>query len=199
MARVNNDQPLFWLGSALPDWAAMGRFRLMGSTTEPSVEAGIRFHHATDSAFHAHPWFVATQRRLQQQLQSDGLGRGPARAIAHVGPELLLDGAIDHHDPTTAALDALAGASGDLLDLVTEEHRANWSSHLDRLTSGSMPTDYDNPTAVASRLFRILARRPRLAFPSDDVAVVACRLADAQPDIVDIAGPLVAELADQLR
>lgn len=177
----------------------MGRFRMLGSTPEPTVDAGIRFHHATDSAFHAHPWFVATQRRLQEQLQSDGLGRGPARAVAHVGPELLLDGAIDHDEPMSAALAALTEVSAELRTLVNPEHQTRWLEHLGRVGSTSMPADNGDPAAVASRLHRILSRRPRLAFEADQLTIVTGRLADAQPDIVATAESLVAELADQLR
>ncbi len=198
VASIDRHEPLFWLGSALPDLAAMGRFRLLGSTTEPLVEAGIRFHHDTDSAFHGHPWFIATQRRLQEQLQSDGLGRGPARAIAHVGPELLLDGALDHESRTAEALAAIDGVADRLVGLVPGEHQPRWLEHLDRLHSTSATTDNDDPEAVAARLYRMLARRSRLAFDSTHLSMVAGRLATAQPAIEEKAEPLVVELAEQL-
>lgn len=199
VASVDRKEPLFWLGSALPDLAAMGRFRLLGSTTEPIVGAGIRFHHATDAAFHGHPWFVAIQRLLQDQLQSDGLGRGPARAIAHVGPELLLDGALDHLAPTKKALATIGQVKHELVSLVNDEHQPRWLEHLDLVHSRPFPTDNDDPEAVARRLHRMLARRSRLSFEADHLSMVARRLEAAQPDIEQTAFPLVAELAEQLR
>lgn len=198
VAAVNSQDPAFWLGSALPDLAAMGRFRLLGSTVEPAVAEGISFHHATDQAFHGHPWFVGMQRRLHNTLTADGLARGPARAIAHVGPELLLDGAIPHKHLLNQSLATIEHLAPVLHSLVEPKHSSAWAEHLNLLQSRQPPEDNDDPEAVAARLNRMLSHRSRLAFPAAQINLVALRLAAAKPDIDQMGPSLVLELADHL-
>ncbi|MGF1599301.1 MAG: hypothetical protein ACFCVK_20705 [Acidimicrobiales bacterium] len=190
------------LGAALPDLAAMGRFRLLGRTDDPAVTAGIRFHHRTDDAFHHHPWFHHRHRRLAAALDDAGLGRGAARACSHVGIELLLDGELLTLAPVAAATDGAFDAITDVaraLDgLVASDHRPRWREHLDLLADHRLPRDYDDPGAVAARLHRILTRRPRLAFDATHIATLAQHLALAQDDIAATGPALVAELAARL-
>ena len=195
-------EPGLLLGSALPDLAAMGRFRLLGATANASVAKGIFLHHRTDEAFHRHPWFTRRNRALIEQLQEAGVQRGPARACSHVGIELLLDGELLRHQSltqaTTTAFAAIGPRRPDLSSLVLAPHSERWLQHLDRLADHQLPTDYHDPWAVARRLQRILARRPRLALAQELVGTVAEVLAGHKPEIDATAGSLVAELTAEI-
>src|SRR5258708_1440822 len=83
------------LGSMLPDFAGMIRARL-DDPAPPATELarGVELHHATDAAFHRMPATLALMRELDDRLLGGGCARGPRRAVAHVGVELLLDGVL---------------------------------------------------------------------------------------------------------
>lgn len=199
-ARHGPDDPVVFLGAALPDLAAWGRFRLDGSRSKATaVACGVALHHRTDSAFHSHPWFVDIQTKIRRQLEAGGVARGPARASAHVGVEMLLDGALDH-DPTiqAATIDALGAIASNppgMEDLVGTESLDRWRGHLDAVSRYGVPTDYGDPHAVAARLVRILSHRPRLRLDASHCPTVASVLADHGRAITATARPLVDELA----
>jgi hypothetical protein len=199
-ARHAPERPRFWLGSALPDFAAMGRFRLLGSCAIAEVADGIAFHHRTDTAFHGHSWFTGRMAALRNSLDTDGLSRGAARAVAHVGPELLLDGRLLLNDdqPMRFAIDEIAPLIEQLLPLVDSEAQTAFAEHLHRVVEYGTPTNYHQPSEVATRLHRILTRRPRLTFDESQLTVVELRLTAIQPSINDTALDLVDELVDQL-
>ncbi len=190
------------LGAALPDLATIGRFRLLGTTAHRSVAHGIDLHHRTDDLFHRHPWFRDRNRELTAHLAESGLARGPSMACSHVGIELILDGRLlaetDNATANEDAFDAIVDVRDELAPLVSEDKRDRWMMHLDRLAEHRLPTDYHDPEAVAARLHRILAARPRLALDQKYVAIVAEALADRKDDIDNTALDLVVELADEL-
>ncbi len=195
--RLHPDRPRVWLGAALPDIGAMGRFRLMGDSADTDVRTGIAVHHATDDAFHRHASFTGVMARLRSDLDDDGIGRGPARAVAHVGPELLIDGRLLDQDDVIDAIDAAFAEIenlGPALSTLVERDGEAWGQHLSRVAGWGLPTDYADPQAVARRLHRILLRRPRLAFPDDQVGPIGQRLAAEQPAIDDALPDLVDDL-----
>lgn len=197
--RKQPNLPGYWLGSALPDLAAIGRFRLLGCSETSAITEGIAFHHATDEAFHRNPWFVEKQRSLHRALTDEGVERGPARAVAHVGPELLLDGRLlDDRTGLNAALDLIPVLVDDLVNLVEPQHRGGWREHLGHITERGLPTDYHDPDAVAARLFRILRGRRRLAFSAEQIDLVARQLHGVKPEIDHTAQKLVDDLAREL-
>lgn len=203
---AGRDDPAERLGSALPDVAGMGRFRLNRDPAgggAGALDAGILLHYRTDDLFHGHRWFVARQAEVHDELTAVGFGRGPALACAHVGVELLLDGVllgdeataeVVHH--TFAAIDGLRDPLG---ALVSPDDEPGWQVHLSRFTGGGAVAHLDDPTEVARRLQRILAHRPRLAFAPRQmphlVEVLTCRL----PVVAEGAHTLVADLAARLR
>ncbi|MEM7275658.1 MAG: hypothetical protein AAF547_21460 [Actinomycetota bacterium] len=189
------------IGSALPDIAAIGRFRLTEPAAEASVRAGVALHHRTDDAFHSHRWFRHHSGAVATALSEAGLGRGATRAVGHVGVELLLDGYLLATDPeleprAAAALGSVAEPGRGLVGVVDDDRRAEWADHLDRTARWGLPPDYRDPLAVAARLRRILSARPRLRFASAEVETVATVLADAQPGLEAGADDLVADLAE---
>lgn len=197
--RLDND-PAYWLGSALPDIASMGGFRLLGSTQHDRVTAGIAFHHRTDEAFHHHAWFNSIQFPLREALLDAGFSRGPARAIAHVGPELLLDGWLlgAGADAIDAAFDVLGSLRDQLTPLVLPEHRDRWSTHLDRASDWRPGHDAHDHHAVARRLHRILERRARLGFDVSQIGEAARLLETVNQHIGDTAADFIDELSAQL-
>ncbi len=194
-----SSSPGFLLGAALPDLAAMGRFRLTDRPADPDMAAGVDLHHRTDDAFHRHPLFRSTSSAASTALAEAGLSRGASRACGHVGIELLLDGHLlgDRAVLRSSVEEAMAtGAdrAGELIDLVGPEHRAEWHHHLERLTDWPVPDDYHRPDAVARRLQRILSRRPRLRFSADDVGAVATGLAGQAHAVITGAPGLLDDL-----
>lgn len=192
------------LGAALPDLAAMGRFRLRGAEAHPdgALGWGIRVHHRTDEAFHRHPWFTERNRALYHQLHQQGFDRGPARACSHVGTELLLDGELLADTgvarAVSEAFEAIPGLASELAPLVRAPDPGPWLEHLARFSAHRLPTDYHRPEAVAHRLQRILAGRARLSFSPTLIPALTDALAHHQPTVAATAAPLIEELAHQV-
>lgn len=169
----------FVLGAMLPDLSAMLGVRST-SAQDPVIDAGIRFHHTTDAAFHGAPHFVRLCAQSVESLTSQGVGRGTARAVGHVGVELLLDGLLSHDQRAHAAYrDALGYAVeqrlADTLDWPAEQ-RERMHAGLARLRAAPVPDGYREPAFVTERLQTILARRPRLAMQPADLPRVATQV-----------------------
>lgn len=198
VAAGHDPSPRFVLGAMLPDLAHMAGTRLRGSS-DAGVADGIRFHHTTDGVFHRHPVFTASCTAAVADLCAVGLQRGPARAVAHVGFELLLDGAISRDGSGLrayrAALEFGRGEPG----LAPQDGPAGtWTAItrvLERLADAPVPQAYDDPAFVAQRLQTILAPRPRLALSPADLAPMARWCIDAQPPIQRVGAELTAEVA----
>ncbi len=193
----------FLVGSALPDIAAMGRFRLAAPATDRHVRNGIDLHHRTDDAFHRHPWFRRNAKAVSEELERAGLSRGAARACGHVGVELLLDGRLLDDRPdlgpsVQSTIAELARPALALPELVDADRRPAWRAHLQTVSSWTLPDDYRRPPAVAERLRRILTRRPRLAFDAEQVGTVANVLARRQPILETDLDEMVTDLSETL-
>ena len=193
--RIGDDpvDPPFLVGTAVPDFAAMGRTRL-GAAAGP-LGAGIALHHTTDQAFHADQWFLDLERELRALFRDDDLPDGAARACAHVGPELLLDGAL-LDDPTIArgvstVYAQIASPADDLVELAPDGEHDRWRAHLVGVATRLDPFTYGNVPIVAQRLHTITSRRPRLAFDEHLVSAVSARLLAVQPWITSSANDLL--------
>jgi len=185
--------PAFLVGVALPDFAAMGRTRL--GPAEGPLGDGIALHHATDQAFHSQAWFLDFERELRGRLRQDGLPDGAARACAHVGPELLLDGAL-LDDPVVGSgvrtvYERIAAPDDDVVDLAPDGTQDRWRAHLVGVTTRLDPFTYGDTTVVAQRLHAITSRRPRLAFDSELIGAVQERMVSVQPRITSSASDVL--------
>jgi hypothetical protein len=196
---VGDDDPAYMLGAVLPDLAPMLDVRIDRSRLDGRVGDGVRCHIEADAVFHALPQFRSGAAALRRDLAEGGLERGPVRAVGHAGWELLLDGALVGSAAETAYWRAL-GAGDSVIDAIAEPDRSRWLRFLGhRHPRGRWPLRYDDPTWVAERLHALLARRPRLAFPREqlgDVARVldghARHVAAVAPEVLAAtAGPLV--------
>jgi len=197
----------YHLGTALPDFAAIGRFQLRNESQDPAVKTGVDVHHATDGAFHDSAWFIERSKQLSSDLRARGINRGAARACGHVGVELLLDGHLLTRsatlaDQAQAVLKATVQPVLELGRLVESQHMSSWAQHLKRIGSWTLPTDYDQPRSVAERLQRILSHRPRLAFDTTQIDTVAESLHHITKPLVDgiddIVGHVSAEVVNEL-
>ena len=189
----------FVLGAMLPDFASMLGAR-PPATHHTDVEAGMRFHYRTDEVFHRSAVFVELTRSAFAWLLERDVERGRARAVAHVGVELLLDAELSRDEPVRRAyLGALRrGAPRDLGGSLVWESS---DGHLDfedlraRLLVRGVSGDEPNAETTALRLRRALATRPRLVL--DDATEKAARdwVIAARAVVAARAGELIRELA----
>jgi hypothetical protein len=193
----------FVLGAMLPDFASMLRTRPPSATLD-ALAAGLSFHHRTDDAFHGSRAFLEFSRQASSQLSHRGLGRGTARAVAHVGVELLLDAAFAREEGANEAyLSAVAGA-------LTERTRGyiHWQAsdagerfqHLCHSLHNRGRFQENPPSElVAKRLQSILADRPRLAMDDRGLSVVREWVESARPRITAGAPQLLSEVEQRLH
>jgi len=174
------------LGAMLPDFATMSGARLHPEGPhEPPLATGIDLHHATDATFHRLPVVTGLMRELDARLADGGCARGPRRAVAHVGVELLLDGVLVDEPAYREAY-----AAG-----LTHDPTATWRDPadparitrlLERLRAHGIPEDLRDPAAITHRLGRMLAHRPLLAPSPDDLRAIRAAITAFQ-DRVSVA------------
>jgi hypothetical protein len=198
IAERERPDPAFVFGSMLPDFEGMAHVRVRDVASE-TVRDGVACHHVTDHAFHTCPTFVGCCARSVEMMTADGLPRGPARAVAHVGLELLLDGFIVRtYGPSPMYLDALRTGHAMLRDgtlgLIDASNTPALMDMLSKLIDFGPPRANDEPSQITGRLVRMLRERPRLAIPeamTDEVTHHIEHLTIALPEV----GPLLIEAA----
>lgn len=177
------------LGAMLPDFATMSGARL-ADPVDADVARGIDLHHATDAAFHHLPPVLALMRELDDRLEAGRCARGPRRAVAHIGVELLLDGVLvaepTYRDAYTAAL--AHDPAG--VRLRNADDAPRFAALHARLRGYGVPDDLQRPDAIVHRLHRMLAHRPRLAPNAADLAAIRTALVEHKPR-VDVAAETV--------
>jgi hypothetical protein len=186
------------LGAMLPDLQSMSGARA-ATIDDAEVRAGVALHHRTDAAFHRLAPFVGLTRQLEARLAAAGVTRGPRRAVGHVGVELLLDGVLVAEPAGRIAYQAALAHPVEAITWRDEGDAARFAWLHDRLRAHGVPDDLARPAAVAARLRRMLAPRPRLR-PSGaeaeaierELAAIAPRVRVAAPTIL---GALRAALA----
>jgi hypothetical protein len=197
-----SDAPPFVLGAMLPDFAGMIRAR-PPSSDHAELARGISFHHATDHAFHGSTVFRSLTAQAYSALVAQGVRRGSARAVAHVGVELLLDAALaEEAGARNAYRAALVSAREPALSA-----RIRWRDDYERgrfaelcsvLESRGVASQHGAPELVALRLSRALADRPRLALDDAAERVVRSWAEDARDAVLRSAPGLINELRHAL-
>jgi hypothetical protein len=191
---AGRDDAEYLLGAVLPDLAPMAGVRLADrSELTGPLGDGVACHLRADAAFHAHPAFRAGSGALRRALTDRGVASGPARAVGHAGWELLLDGTLVATATEAAFRRALAGGERARAALGPADGD-RWRAFLDRGRAAA-GLHYDDPTWVADRLHAMLARRPRLALPDSQVAVVAEVLGTHAAAVRSVAGAVLADTA----
>ncbi|HKO53659.1 MAG TPA: hypothetical protein VJV79_38385 [Polyangiaceae bacterium] len=193
----------FVLGAMLPDFASMLRTRPPAVTLE-ALSAGLSFHHRTDEAFHGSQSFLEFSRQASRVLSDRGVARGTARAVAHVGVELLLDAAFAREAGANEAyLSALAGGSTDQVRSFIHWQASDSGERFQHLCHNlrSRGPVRENPPSelVAARLQNILADRPRLAMDERGLSVVREWVESARSQITSGAPLLLREVEQRLQ
>jgi hypothetical protein len=189
-------EPAVVLGAMLPDLATMCGARLAAADAQPdpALGRGIALHEATDAAFHRLPAATALMRELDDRLDRLGCARGPRRAVAHVGTELLLDGVyLDDAAFRAAYLAGVAAVPASVAwqsDAVVADARLGLV--LARMRHVGVPDDLRDPERVTARLARILAPRPLLAPSPADLRAIHAALVAHKPR-VDVAAATVLQ------
>lgn len=199
----------FVLGAMLPDFIS-----ILG-TRPPRLEMGtlalgVAFHHRTDAAFHDSAIFRALQGHAANHLSARGVRRGPTRAVAHVGVELLIDAALAEQNQASAHLDP-AGADAwylAALELGASPHLGlawepaaqtdRFVELCQRLRHAGIDRFRVDPEQAMTYLARILARRPRLALSEEEARVVKPWAAEAFVVVKAELPALLAELKTRL-
>jgi hypothetical protein len=172
------------LGAMLPDFATMCRARL-DAQPDATIASGIEVHHKTDAVFHTLAPVLALMRELDERLARLGCARGPRRATAHIGVELLLDGVLV--DEPGYRMSYLAGLEHDAVPHWRDpDGPQRYAMLIARLRQHGVPEDLRRPDAIAMRLGRMLAHRPLLAPSPEDLRVIATAIAEHKPR-VDVA------------
>lgn len=198
-ARIDRD-PSYALGSMLPDFEGMCGVRL-SSVEDATIARGVALHHETDDVFHRAPEFVELCAIGVEQLTARGVPRGSARACAHVGTELVLDGfVLESHGPNRTYLEALDVASSDAARraLRFPDGGVRFEALRRRLRDHGLPFGYSEPEFVTARLVNALSTRPRLALHDRSAHEVVNWLGDAIPRVRRAAPALLDRLDAEL-
>jgi hypothetical protein len=199
VAAAISPQPEVALGAMVPDFFAMTG-RPCTASADGALGRGIALHHATDHHFHGHVIFTDLQRRSFAFLEARGVDRGPARAVAHFGVELLLDvGLAAEPDARSGYLGALAASPLDVVLVgCTDSERSNVEAVRLRLLAFGVDLHEAADTLLAERIIRVLARRPRLALAHNDAMPLAEWVAEFRAEAASVGTALVADLAAAL-
>lgn len=205
VALWTRSEPTFVLGSMLPDFASMVGVRLLrGSAGEAGVSEplaeGIALHHRTDEVFHAASAFTRLQQETLDALTEREVPRGAARAVGHIGVEMLIDGELVRLPQVAAAYVAALEAARDAHAPFRDDgDRSRFETLRRRLLAFGPPRDYADVDAVLGRLTHVLRQRPRLALDAQALPIVRQMLPTVQRKVVAALPALLADLREALR
>jgi hypothetical protein len=128
-------------------------------------------------------------RDLDALLLERGCARGPRRAVAHIGVELLLDGVLVD-DPAYRAVYLAALSHDDQPTWREPDDPARYGVLINRLRAHGVPDDLRDPASITLRLGRMLHHRPLLAPSPSDLRAIGDALAVYKPRI-DVAAETV--------
>lgn len=192
VASWRSSEPGWVLGAMLPDFTSMIRAR-PPELTDPTLASGVAFHHATDEVFHDCVAFRELTAAAVDRLTRAGVRRGSARAVAHVGVEILLDGVLaDERDARRAYLGAIAERPA--LGWRSEPEALAFEALIAGMRARGVSRQHTTPAIVALRVERALAGRPRLALEADEPLRVEEWARSAQRAVREQAPRIVGEL-----
>ena len=195
----------FVLGAMLPDFISILGARPPRLEMGP-LARGVAFHHRTDAVFHDSTIFRALQARATDHLSARGVRRGPTRAVAHVGVELLIDAALA--GPPTLESSRADSWYMAALELGSEPlSGVTWQPSgetqrlvvlCQRLRNAGVDRFRVDAEQAMNDLARILARRPRLALSDEETGAVKEWAAEAFGVVKAELPALLAELKNRL-
>jgi acyl carrier protein phosphodiesterase len=189
VASWTSADPAVVLGAMLPDFATMSGARIAAEGHSEGIGRGIEIHHATDATFHQLPVVTGLMRELDDLLEKRGCARGPKRAVAHIGVELLLDGVLVAESAYREAYVAALACEGQPVWRASDDP-ARFAVLIARLRAHGVPDDLRDPAMITHRLARMLRHRPLLAPSPSDLRAIGDALAVYKPR-VDVAAETV--------
>ncbi|MGB5813292.1 MAG: hypothetical protein WBG86_22340 [Polyangiales bacterium] len=180
----------------LPDFEGMAKARIE-LVPDPEIQRGIDLHHETDGAFHRTPAFLGICKLGLSALTESGVRRGTARAVAHIGAEMFLDGWLaqdsTHVGPYLDALDPKVGEA-----IAWSDRGVGFDILRGRLARWGAPHDYRDPAFVLKRLEDSLRSRPRLAILENQRDALASFLPRLRSTVEHDATELLNQVRDAL-
>ncbi|MEO8553167.1 MAG: hypothetical protein ABI678_24510 [Kofleriaceae bacterium] len=171
------------LGAMLPDFATMSGARLAADQPDAVIAEGIALHHRTDSVFHQAAPVLALMRELDARLDKLGCRRGPRRAVAHIGTELLLDATLlatpEYRDSFLAAFTL----EPSLVAWREPGDPSRFAILVERMRAHGVPDDLTRIESITHRLQRMMSGRPLLQADASDLRAIATALADHRPRV----------------
>ncbi len=182
----------------LPDFATMIGTRPPG-VSHPELADGVRYHHATDRVFHETPTFRALQADARRTLREMGLPRPSALAVGHIGVEILLDSVLAADKAAVAAYlaairEGRRGAFGDHIDWADPGTRERYEQLREALAERGAAGDTGTPRAVAWRVTRALAARPRLRLDAAGELLVHSWAEATRPIVLRASDGLIGQI-----
>lgn len=196
----NQDVPSpsrFVLGAMAPDLLAMMRHPLPRLIDDRSLAAGVEFHVEVDAAFHQTEAFVRWNKRALLALKALGVRRGPARACAHIGVEMLIDAELIRDRRLFTGYEAALreGKDGsDELFPTSLGMARDFAALCEHLLEGGESIHTTTAPRLELRLGRTLAGRARLEPSSRELTTVADYLCGF-PSIAEELPLLLQQLA----
>lgn len=202
LAFYERDDDGFVLGAMLPDFACMIRARPPRAEHE-QLTRGIAHHHAVDEVFHDSLGFRRLSHGAFAALEARGVRRGTARAVAHIGIELLLDGVLARDARvcgayTRALAEAAEARLGRHLRWRSDEERQRFAALSAALARRGLHGPDAHLDALVWRLSRALSGRARLEMRSEDEAAVRSWAGDAEGLVEAEAAELFHEVRQSL-
>jgi hypothetical protein len=185
-------------GAMLPDF--IGMLRLSRPVLSDRLLArGVAFHHRTDEVFHDLPSFHRLSRQAFAWLSERQLPRGPARAVAHIGIEMLLDEVLAKEQSAREAyLSALEVPLGPLLTFPAAADAERLAGLQKALLGRSATERAPAAELVAERIVRTLSGRPRLATDGAGQLLLGGWVALTRPLVESEAPEVFAMLRERL-
>jgi hypothetical protein len=190
--------PTACVGAMLPDFIGMLR---LGRPTihDATLARGVAFHHGTDEVFHELASFHRLSRQAFAWLSDHDMPRGPARAVAHIGIEMLLDEVMAADEFAREAYRAaLRVPLMPLMDFPTPADAQRLAGLQEALLTRAAGYVLPTPELVAKRIRRTLAGRPRLATDEAGQALLGTWVTLTRPHVLAEAPEVLATLRARL-
>jgi hypothetical protein len=190
--------PTVCVGAMLPDFIGMLR---LGRPTihDAALATGVAFHHGTDEVFHELASFHRLSRQAFAWLSDHRMPRGPARAVAHIGIEMLLDEVMAAEEfARDAYRAALRVPLTPLLAFPTPADAQRLAGLQEALLTRAANYTQPTPELVAERIRRTLAGRPRLATDDAGQTLLGTWVTLTRPHVLAEAPEVLATLRAQL-
>jgi len=182
----------------LPDFIGMLR---LGRPTihDATLARGVAFHHGTDEVFHELASFHRLSRQAFAWLSDHDMPRGPARAVAHIGIEMLLDEVMAADEFAREAYRAaLRVPLATLMTFANAAEAERLAGLQDALLTRADNYVLPTPELVAERIRRTLAGRPRLATDEAGQALLGTWVTRTRPYVLAEAPEVLATLRARL-